>query len=137
MPIEYMNYYYSICLFCYCQTLRPTSLPYNLYANIQSQRISFSFFLCCLQALNCSLAWIHYGAHVLEKFVPSFLIARATHSLCVFLGMKLNIIRIICIRITNLCDSSGDFLGNSQVSPTSRDWILMKTLDHQVLPFTF
>jgi hypothetical protein len=42
-----------------------------------------------------------------SSFLPSFLIARATHSLfvCVFLWMKLNIIVIICIRFTNLCDS--------------------------------
>ncbi len=33
-------------------------------------------FFCCLRALNCSLAWIHYGAHgLIEKssFLPSFI----------------------------------------------------------------
>jgi hypothetical protein len=98
-------------------------------------------FFCCLRALNCSLAWIHYGAHgLIEKssFLPSFIPHCKSNSLfvcvCVcFCEWNSLLSRFFVIRITNLCDS-GTFWETLGVSPTplqgigfSRSfWIVVK-----------
>jgi hypothetical protein len=60
-----------------------------------------------LRALKCSLAWIHYGAHGLEKvhsLLHSSLQEQLTLCVCVcFCGWNSILSRWFVIRITNLC----------------------------------